>query len=59
MTYFGVNYFLSGLHSYAQGDTPELPGWVYVTAVLMVLIVIAAYAADRSKSWRANAPAGK
>ena len=30
MTYFGVNYFLTGLHSYAQGDAAQVPDWVYI-----------------------------
>jgi cytochrome c-type biogenesis protein CcsB len=48
MTYFGVNYFLSGLHSYAQGDAPGVPGWVYIMAFVMIALVIGAYAMDRS-----------
>ncbi len=40
MTYFGVNYYLSGLHSYAGGDPVPLPGWVLPTlAVIGVMIV--------------------
>lgn len=30
MTYFGVNYYLSGLHSYAAGDPVPVPIWVYL-----------------------------
>lgn len=29
MTYFGVNFYLSGLHSYAQGDNIVTPGFIY------------------------------
>jgi cytochrome c-type biogenesis protein CcsB len=29
MTYYGVNYYLSGLHSYAAGDPVPIPQWVY------------------------------
>jgi cytochrome c-type biogenesis protein CcsB len=29
MTYFGVNYYLSGLHSYAGGDPVPIPSWIY------------------------------
>jgi len=29
MTYFGVNYYLSGLHSYAAGEAVPIPTWVY------------------------------
>ena len=43
MTYFGVNYFLSGLHSYA-GDGPSIvPIWVYYSVVVVVIIALLAY----------------
>ncbi len=43
MTYFGVNYYLSGLHSYAAGDPIPMPMWVYYSvAGLFVLTLIAA-----------------
>jgi len=43
MTYFGVNYYLSGLHSYAAGDPVPIPMWVYyAVAGLFVLTMIAA-----------------
>jgi cytochrome c-type biogenesis protein CcsB len=43
MTYFGVNYYLSGLHSYAAGDPVPIPMWVYyAVAGLFVLTVMAA-----------------
>lgn len=43
MTYFGVNYYLSGLHSYAAGDPVPIPMWVYYAiAGLFVLTVAAA-----------------
>lgn len=29
MTYFGVNYYLSGLHSHAGGDPVPIPAFVY------------------------------
>ncbi len=29
MTYFGVNFYLSGLHSYASGDQPVTPSFVW------------------------------
>ncbi len=42
MTYFGVNFYLSGLHSYAKGDPVPVPSFVYYTfAVIFVLSVIA------------------
>ena len=42
MTYFGVNYYLSGLHSYAAGSPVPIPMWVYYgTAGLLVLTILA------------------
>jgi cytochrome c-type biogenesis protein CcsB len=38
MTYFGVNYYLSGLHSYAKGDPVPVPLWVYLGLAFMVVI---------------------
>ena len=40
MTYFGVNYYLSGMHSYAAGDPVPVPAWVYF-AVASVFVLIA------------------
>lgn len=43
MTYFGVNYYLSGLHSYAAGDPVPIPMWVYYgVAGLFVITLLAA-----------------
>ena len=43
MTYFGVNYYLSGLHSYAAGDPVPIPMWVYyAVAGLFTLTLLAA-----------------
>ncbi|MCL4857706.1 MAG: cytochrome c biogenesis protein CcsA, partial [Flavobacteriales bacterium] len=47
MTYFGVNYYLSGLHSYAKGDPVPIPTFVPVTVV--VILVIGAIAYYRNK----------
>ncbi|MBN7811225.1 cytochrome c biogenesis protein CcsA [Algoriphagus sp. H41] len=42
MTSFGVNYYLSGLHSYAKGDPVPVPLWVYwVVAVLGIVSLLA------------------
>ncbi|MBK9390824.1 MAG: c-type cytochrome biogenesis protein CcsB [Bacteroidetes bacterium] len=43
MTYFGVNYYLSGLHSYAAGDPVPVPTFVYVAVVLLTGLSVAAY----------------
>jgi len=42
MTYFGVNYYLSGLHSYAAGDPIPIPTFVYYLLTLMVVTAILA-----------------
>jgi cytochrome c-type biogenesis protein CcsB len=42
MTYFGVNFYLSGLHSYAKGDPVPIPMFVYYTvAITFIMIVVA------------------
>ena len=38
MTYFGVNYYLSGLHSYAAGDPVPVPIWVYLGVAFMLTL---------------------
>jgi cytochrome c-type biogenesis protein CcsB len=47
-TFFGVNFFLVGLHSYAQGDGfAKLPNWVYITIGLFVLFTFLAWFRNR------------
>ena len=42
MTYFGVNFYLSGLHSYASGDQQVTPREAYIyTAFIIVLALLA------------------
>jgi cytochrome c-type biogenesis protein CcsB len=43
MTYFGVNYYLSGLHSYAAGDPIPIPTFVYYAVATVVIISVWAY----------------
>ena len=44
MTYFGVNYFLGGMHSYAGGgDTPAVPVGAYVAVIVVVVMMYWAY----------------
>jgi len=43
MTYYGVNYYLSGLHSYAAGDPVPIPDWVYIVIVSVFIIAGLAY----------------
>lgn len=47
MTYYGVNYYLSGLHSYATGDPVPIPNWVYIAVVSIIIICIIAFIRKR------------
>jgi cytochrome c-type biogenesis protein CcsB len=38
MTYFGVNYYLSGMHSYASGDPVPVPAFVYIALIVLALL---------------------
>jgi len=48
MTYFGVNFYLSGLHSYAAGDPLPVPSWVVPSIFVVFAIITLAYFRDRS-----------
>ena len=43
MTYFGVNFYLSGLHSYASGDKVITPNFVYYSIVAVALLGLVSY----------------
>lgn len=43
MTYYGVNYYLSGLHSYAAGDPAPIPMWVYSLVIACITISLIAW----------------
>ncbi|MGE4289869.1 MAG: c-type cytochrome biogenesis protein CcsB [Salinivirgaceae bacterium] len=43
MTYFGVNYYLSGLHSYAGGDPVPVPSFVYISVGILVVLSIVSW----------------
>ncbi|WP_373070692.1 cytochrome c biogenesis protein CcsA [Sulfurimonas sp.] len=43
MTYFGVNYYLAGLHSYAKGDPVPIPDFVPVTYIVIAIVIAFAY----------------
>jgi len=47
MTYFGVNYYLSGLHSYAAGDPVPIPTFVPITIGVIFVIAGIAYFRNR------------
>lgn len=50
MTYYGVNYYLSGLHSYATGDPVPIPSWVYMVVVSIIIISMLSYIKKRKYS---------
>jgi cytochrome c-type biogenesis protein CcsB len=43
MTYFGVNYYLSGMHSYASGDSVTVPLFVYLAVIVLTGLCVAGY----------------
>ena len=43
MTFFGVNFYLSGMHSYAAGDPIPIPNWIYFAVAFFVLFTIFSY----------------
>jgi cytochrome c-type biogenesis protein CcsB len=43
MTYFGVNFYLSGMHSYAAGDPVPIPMFVYYTVAVVFSVIALAY----------------
>ncbi len=43
MTYFGVNFYLSGLHSYASGDAPATPTFVWWITLFAVILSVVSY----------------
>ena len=42
MTYFGVNFYLSGLHSYASGDQAVTPKEAYIYIISLIILTIIA-----------------
>ncbi len=55
MTYFGVNFYLTGLHSYASGDKVVTPNSVYISVVLLVILATASFFAYRKYYKKKNA----
>ena len=43
MTYFGVNYYLAGMHSYAKGDPVPIPEFVPISYFIVFAIIAIAY----------------
>ncbi|MBF6640819.1 cytochrome c biogenesis protein CcsA [Flavobacterium sp. J49] len=43
MTYFGVNFYLTGLHSYASGDKVVTPSFVYYSVAFIIVLAALSY----------------
>ena len=43
MTYFGVNFYLSGLHSYASGDKVITPDFLYYSLAFVLILGFFSY----------------
>lgn len=52
MTYFGVNYYLSGMHSYASGDPVPVPSFVYITVIVLAALSFFAYSKYKTNKKR-------
>ena len=50
MTYFGVNFYLTGMHSYATGDKIITPAFVYYAVGIVLLLGLVSYLRVRSAS---------
>ena len=47
MTYFGVNFYLVGLHSYASGDKVITPDFVYYSVGFIIVLGLISYFANK------------
>jgi cytochrome c-type biogenesis protein CcsB len=48
-TFFGVNFVLVGLHSYAQGDgLSDIPNWIWYTVLFFIILSVLSYLRDKS-----------
>ncbi len=43
MTFVGVNYYLSGMHSYAAGDPMPIPKYLYLIVAVVLSVIAIAY----------------
>ncbi len=56
MTYFGVNYYLTGLHSYAGGEPVPIPTGVYLGVLMVFLLIIAGAISEKKWNLQSKAP---
>jgi len=54
MTYLGVNYYLSGMHSYGQGTPSTIPIYVYLLLVGLFVVILLAYKAEKHQKNKKN-----
>jgi cytochrome c-type biogenesis protein CcsB len=47
MTYFGVNFYLVGLHSYASGDKIITPNFVYYSVLFVIILGSISYYSNK------------
>lgn len=52
MTYFGVNFYLAGMHSYAKGDPVPVPSFIYYIVGSLALLAFLAYWRNKQASVR-------
>ncbi len=57
MTYFGVNYFLGGIHSYASGSAFTIPFWAYLILLGLAGLFILSYRKQEKYLPEAGVPA--
>ncbi|MGP1561326.1 MAG: cytochrome c biogenesis protein CcsA [Helicobacteraceae bacterium] len=50
MTYFGVNFYLAGLHSYAKAGDFNIPGAIYYAAIFVTIVWILSYLGFKKSS---------
>ena len=43
MTYFGVNFYLTGMHTYATGEKVPVPSWLYAVLGVMCVLSLGAF----------------
>ena len=43
MTYFGVNFYLSGKHSYASGEPVPIPTFLYIMVAVHIILIVLSY----------------
>jgi cytochrome c biogenesis factor len=58
MTYFGVNYYLTGKHAYAGGSPVPLPTWMFYSIAALALLTLLAWLRRRSATSPVRSSAG-